>query len=357
MLPDDSFAPLSPKPRCVGTGLVALDVVINGCAETPPRLWAGGSCGNVLTILSYLGWECHPIARLGADGAAANLLADMQKWGVNTDLAFRRRADATPIVVEKLGTDKNGVTWHRFEWTCPKCGAWLPRYRPIAPKDLELAAEAVSSCHVFYFDRVARSSLELAKRSREHGALVFFEPSSVKSKGLFLKCMEVSDVLKYSHERLGHVEEVATAAPVPLEIESLGAQGLRYRISPRGSARGKWKRLAAYHVSDLKDTTGCGDWCSAGVIHLLARHGSQPVKEIKASAIEAALSFGQALAALKCGHEGARGSMYALSRDGFRAAVKEVLDGNAVSGSPASDDDGRAEQVLKTICPRCCRTE
>ena len=28
------------------------------------RYWAGGTCGNVLTVLSYLGWHASPIARL-----------------------------------------------------------------------------------------------------------------------------------------------------------------------------------------------------------------------------------------------------------------------------------------------------
>ena len=51
------FALAEQRPVVVGTGLVALDVVINSDVHRPPRLWAGGTCGNVLTILSYLGWH------------------------------------------------------------------------------------------------------------------------------------------------------------------------------------------------------------------------------------------------------------------------------------------------------------
>ena len=47
-------------PVVVGTGLVALDIVINSDVHRPPQLWAGGTCGNVLTILSYLGWHAYP---------------------------------------------------------------------------------------------------------------------------------------------------------------------------------------------------------------------------------------------------------------------------------------------------------
>ena len=58
------FPVASPRPVCAGTGLVALDIVFNGDSTVPPRMWAGGSCGNVLTILSYLGWQAVPLARL-----------------------------------------------------------------------------------------------------------------------------------------------------------------------------------------------------------------------------------------------------------------------------------------------------
>jgi len=52
------------NPICIGAGLVALDVVINGNPKIPLKLFAGGSCGNVLTILSFLNWDAFPVARL-----------------------------------------------------------------------------------------------------------------------------------------------------------------------------------------------------------------------------------------------------------------------------------------------------
>ena len=59
------------KPVCLGTGLVVLDVVMNGNPHSRSKVWAGGSCGNVLTILSYLGWNAFPITRLGNDDAGS----------------------------------------------------------------------------------------------------------------------------------------------------------------------------------------------------------------------------------------------------------------------------------------------
>jgi len=35
------------RPAIVGTGLIALDVVIEAEAKRDPPLWTGGTCGNV----------------------------------------------------------------------------------------------------------------------------------------------------------------------------------------------------------------------------------------------------------------------------------------------------------------------
>jgi sugar/nucleoside kinase (ribokinase family) len=75
------FALAEHTPVIVGTGLVALDVVMNTDVHRPPRLWAGGTCGNVLTILRYLGWQAYPVARLNEDPPSKHLLRDLRKWG------------------------------------------------------------------------------------------------------------------------------------------------------------------------------------------------------------------------------------------------------------------------------------
>ena len=43
------------RPKVFGTGLIAFDLVIGPDPETTVCSWAGGTCGNVLSILAYLG--------------------------------------------------------------------------------------------------------------------------------------------------------------------------------------------------------------------------------------------------------------------------------------------------------------
>ena len=52
-------------------------------ASRPPRYWAGGTCGNVLTALAYLGWRTLPVARLQPGAAADRIRQDLKAWGVS----------------------------------------------------------------------------------------------------------------------------------------------------------------------------------------------------------------------------------------------------------------------------------
>src|SRR6266511_2037671 len=127
MIQKDVFA-LEGSPSIVGTGLIALDVVLND-KNSVPRLFAGGTCGNVLTILAWLGWRAFPVARIGADDAGRRATADMRRWGVRLDVARLTPRAPTPIIIERLKTSSDGHPMHQFSLNCPVCGSWMPRYQ------------------------------------------------------------------------------------------------------------------------------------------------------------------------------------------------------------------------------------
>ncbi len=86
------------KSICIGTGLVALDIILNGNPQTPPKFSIGGSCGNVLTILSFLDWSSFPIVRLDNKPGSIKLIRELKKWGVKTNLISRSSDGSTPII-------------------------------------------------------------------------------------------------------------------------------------------------------------------------------------------------------------------------------------------------------------------
>lgn len=165
---------------------------------------------------------------------------------------------------------------------------------------------------MFYFDRVAPGTLELVKKSQTNGALVVFEPSGIKDERLFAECLKAAHVVKYANDRIEGIHDIVSKAKVPVEIETLGAKGLRLRVRANGRA-GAWKDLPAFSAPELRDAAGAGDWTTAGLIHGLMTSGNSVEESVSdTEAVILATRLGQALAALNCGFEGARGLMYAV---------------------------------------------
>lgn len=322
------------KRTCVGTGLIVLDIVrsVMGNRATEKR-FAGGSCGNVLAILSYFGWVANAVGRIGDDQAGRELLRDLGQWGVRTEWLRVESGRATPVIVQENFLDAKGRRRHRFSRACPVCGAVLPAYRPLLANEADALASRLPAHSAFYFDRVAPGTLDLAKKSRIRGALVVFEPSGIRDQRMFADCLKVSHIVKYSNERIEGIHELVAKAKVPVEIETLGARGLRLRVRTNGRP-GTSKELAAYPAPEFLDAAGSGDWCTAGLVQWLLRDGTS-VDELvgDVDAVVAAARHGQALAALNCGFEGARGLMYAVG-------AKRVLDlaGAIVGGRGAAHE-------------------
>lgn len=311
------------NPICIGAGLVALDVVINGNPKVPLKLFAGGSCGNVLTILTYLNWDSLPVARLKRNDASKKLLTDLTAWKVNTSLITQTSDGSTPIIIQRIKKDKNGNSIHTFQFKNPDNGEWLPSYKPVLGSEVDTIAKKSPTPSVFYFDRVNRSSIDLAKFYKEKGAVIFFEPSSMKENKQFEECLKVADIIKFSNERIKNYSAKFSNQRVPLEIETLGKDGLRYRFSHQLKAK-KWTTVVGYKISYVVDAAGSGDWFSAGVISKIANSGTKGFKGCKDETILTALKYGEALGALNCFFDGARGLMYALSKEQVDNLIKKI---------------------------------
>lgn len=353
MILDECLKKENPKSICVGTGLVALDMIIEESKDANIEFLAGGSCGNVLTVLSYLGWESYPIAYLKDDAAAENLLSDLEKWRVNTSFIYRSKKGNTPIIIEKFGTNKKGKPWHRFEWNCPFCGLKFPKYKSIPLNEVRKINEEIPESKVFYFDRVRKSSLEIAIKYKQEGALVVFEPSRITNECIFNQCLEVADIVKYSRENLGSYKKIIGNKSVPLEIETLDEEGLMYKFNCNQKLKGEWKKIPSYPVTKIKDTVGAGDWCTAGIIHILGKKGQKGFENAKEKDIQKALKFGQLLSAFKCYYEGARGCMYNTSEQDFREILHNIWEGKDPLDLIENSRNELRIKCLINVCPFC----
>jgi fructokinase len=344
-------------PSAIGTGLLALDIVTSTRSRRSPRWFAGGTCGNVLAVLAYLGWKAAPISRLAPGYASDRIVEDLAYWKVSTDFVTRFADGSTPVIIHKITSKKSGEPSHSFSWRCPACGAHLPGYKPVLASEAERLAATLRGPSLFVFDRVSRGSLVLAEHVSANGGVVTFEPSGVNDPELFKEAWRLSHIVKYSHERLRDIADVELThkdhAGVLLEIETLGAKGLRYRSRLPDFESPAWHAAPAFAAPSLHDSAGAGDWCTAGIVSRIARRGVAGLKRTSTVAIAAAVNYGQALAAWNCGFEGARGGMYEVTRQEFDAEIDRIMAGADREIRTERDDDPTLNKLAAQFCPSC----
>ena len=337
--------------HAVGAGFVALDIV-EGRNSTFAT--AGGSCGNVLSILSWMGWHSHLTGRLGADVASEYIADELTELGVDIENLIFDESISTPIVIQKFVESKDGERTHRFSLTCPDCRGWLPRFRPMTLKQAAPLLESRVKPKTFYFDQVSPASLKLAKWANECGALVMFEPASVNDERAFQRAVDLCHIFKYSDERLGHLPDLEKTQHPKLIVKTLGASGLEMRW------RNRWSSMSAFDAPKFEDAAGSGDWCSAGILHRLGVGGGAGLDDLSKPNLERGVRFGQALAAINCGFEGARGLMNFMDHDSLNRALQALASFKQVDDWGQDHDDHRSlPDKLCNLCapPKTQRTK
>jgi fructokinase len=338
------------RPTVFGSGLIALDLIVSPESSSSFQAHAGGTCGNVLTVLAYLGWASYPVARLGDDAASQVVQTDMSRWGVHLDHARCTPSAHTPIIVQQIRRKRDGTPTHSFSWACPRCGKRLPSFQPITRTVVDTIAPHLASAKVFFMDRLSRGILDLAALAAQNGALIMYEPSGVAEPRLLREAIELAHVLKYADARLSEIEKAWTeSAATAIEIQTMGDRGLRYRHE-LGGKRSNWLSIPAVNTPRLVDTCGSGDWFSAGLLTEIFRLQPAGLSKLKAAQLTQALHYGQALAAWNCGFEGARGGMYASTKIAFQRQIAKLLEGGTPALPTATKANVKAESLA---CPAC----
>ena len=134
--------------------------------------------------------------------------------------------------------------------------------------------------------------------------MIFFEPSSRGGNvSLFKKCVEVSDIVKFSEQRIKDINQFKYYKD-KLFIQTQGAKGLSYRL------RGDWKHLESVANEKVVDTAGAGDWTAATLINNLFKDKVMfRIYDLLESDLEVVLKEAQKVGAESCSYEGARGMM------------------------------------------------
>lgn len=328
----------------VGAGLITLDIIIQQQESSSIAHAAGGTCGNVIAALAYLGWDTTPVGRLGDDAAGQTIRQEFSRLGVSASQLTREDALNSARIVQFIVERRNGIQ-HRYGFSCPTCDNTFSRFRPPTLEQAEAALAKNYAPDVFFFDRVSAAILAMASEFRKRGALIYFEPSGVGRPAEFIKALAVAHIVKYSADRMhGRLTALPSLPGQRLEIETKGPEGLRFRWLGDGGTK-PWHTQAAFRVRTLRDAAGAGDWCTAGFLYQLDWRRDRDFDELDAEELSPSLMFGQALAALNCQHVGARGATIDVDSTSMLNSVS-VVQAKGTTDSPTR------VQSLKTAARR-----
>jgi hypothetical protein len=126
----------------------------------------------------------------------------MMQWGVRLDFSNCAPTSHTPIVIQEIRRSRDGTPTHRFSWTCPRCGQWLPGFKAVTLEAVAVVAPHLPGSSVFFMDRISRAALNLGAKAAEQGAVVVFEPSGRSDPKLFQQAIQLAHVVKYADQRL-----------------------------------------------------------------------------------------------------------------------------------------------------------
>lgn len=290
------------KKICIGAGLVSLDILMRGYEETVSYK-VGGTCGNVMMILAYLGWESYPVARLNGSDQSKMMLDDMHSHGVHTDFVSRLDDGVTPIIIQHNIIDKDGNPTHKFTFQGNRGSLHLD-YKPVMKKTAMAVLEKLQfEPSLFFFDRVSAATLAMSSYFKNKNTLVFFEPSAKASKSDFDKAIASSDIIKFADQRLSDVS-FTDAYQDKLFIQTLGSKGLKFNLFGKG-----WISLPPVLNNSIVDTSGAGDWTTATLLNEMANEGIATLKELNVDTLKRLLIKAQENGSKSCSYEGARGMM------------------------------------------------
>ena len=289
----------------IGTGIFNLDIIVKRDYLQWPAMRpfedkvvleeVGGTCGNVMCILAWMGWNVRPIACLDDSPEGLKITDDLKRYGCDCQYVTNSPGGGTTILRCTHKKDRDGNHVMSVRAGSPG-GSRFPkrhflRARDEAPAFLDRFIEMPS---VFFFDDPAAGNRLLARVLKERGAMVYFEPSRIVTNA-DLEAVEYSDIIKFSDENVPDVSFVDDF-PGKVFIQTMGAKGVRYKFKGQ-----PWEVVEALPVRDVVDTEGAGDCFTATFINAIAESG------LTLSTIPAAISSAMANASRSVGYLGSKG--------------------------------------------------
>lgn len=306
------------KKRVLGTGNFALDIIYqreypegfdtsrkrNPFVDKLVIEEIGNTCGNVMCMLPYLGVEAYPIGHFDISEQGLMMTADLQRYGADTRFVKNSPDGGTTLMtcVHKLDQNGRHVMSHRA--TAPN--SRFPKRKQLRKDEVQgFLAQLDFNPDAYFFDVSDAGPRELAKAMKEQGVLVYYEPEGNKEMNKFLRCVDASDIIKFSGANIMDVSFVEQY-PDKLFIRTMGEDGMEFNLRGQG-----WKKVAPVPNDHVVDWEGAGDWTSSVVIAELCMQEKLDVSSLIEDEVRSILETAAAIASRSVSFMGSKGMIQA----------------------------------------------
>lgn len=287
--------------RVIGAGLACLDIINEGKKIS---IMNGGTCANVMTALAQLGEDATMLL--------PDYINDIHKdefyltfKRLNVDLLFYGKTkQKIPRIVETYD-DKHR---HLFYTKCPQCKKNLIKNRFLTKREIKVLPGVFKEYEVFFTDRISDGIKEIAKEMNTIQAKVFYEPNSGRNLNALVEMAKLSNVLKFSTERISMslAEEVLAQCQdsiLEVVIATHGKKGLSYCCKMNNGKFSDWIEGPHINFKRVKDTSGAGDWLTAGFLHYWSREQFELSNSVIYNTLEKSLKLSE-IASMTQGAQG-----------------------------------------------------
>ena len=305
------------KKRILGTGNFALDIIYqreypegfdtakkrNPFVDKKLIEEVGNTCGNVMCMLPYLGVETYPIGHFDESEQGLKITADLKRYGANIRFVKNSKEGGTTLMTCIHKLDANGQHTMSHRATAPN--SRFPKRKQLRKDEVQGFVDALDfKPDAYFFDVSDAGPRELANALKEQGVLVYYEPEGNKEMNKFLKCVEVSDVIKFSGTNILDTSFVANY-PDKLFIRTMGEEGMEFNLRGQG-----WQKIAPVPNNNVVDWEGAGDWTSSVFLAELCKLNKLNIAQLTKQDVRKVLETAAATASRSVSYMGSKGMIH-----------------------------------------------
>jgi fructokinase len=311
------------KSGILGIGFSCLDIIKT---QNNEMFLPGGTCANVLAVLSSLDWNSTLIKSSYNDNWSEYIDLKLKELGV-TIFNYTSLHRNTPRVIQI-----NNNNSHLFLTKCPICNKKLiDIITPAVNKIANDKSIDFSKFDILFYDRVSESSKYLSLIAKKHGKWTFYEPNGYRTYGQLLNNISRANIVKFSSERI----PIKIANKIIYDLNSMekstkliivtdSEKGINFSNS-KNHIFSDFRIVKIKQISNIIDSSGAGDWLTAGFIYKFIKNHEKVTDTIDDNIIITSINYGHKLSKISCSAIGALGALIQYDNNEIIKQSKECI--------------------------------